>query len=159
MTALKTLDTEEVAVRVVGSGVGVISENDIHTAATAGAIIYGFHVGLPTNIKRLAARDKVPVRLYTVIYELIDDVKERAGNPAGPEIVEEELGTLQVKGIFKIAKTEVICGGEVTKGKLRMPALARVMRDKKLIADNLEVTNLKRGPTEVTEVPKARCAA
>jgi translation initiation factor IF-2 len=61
---------------------------------------------------------------------------------------------LQVKGIFKITKTEVICGGQVTKGTLRSPALARVLRDKEIIADNLEVTKLQRGPTEVSEVPE-----
>src|SRR5579862_1328316 len=152
--SLKTLDTEEVAVRVVSSGVGVINESDVHTAATTGAILYGFHTSLPPHVKQLAARDKVQVRLFTIIYELIDDVKAELETLLAPEIVEEELGTLQVKGIFKISKTEVICGGLVTKGTLRTPALARVLRDKKLIADNLEVTKLQRGPTEVTEVPE-----
>ncbi len=152
--SLKGLSNEEVAVRIVDSGVGVISENDIHVAHGAGATIYGFHTSLPTNLKRLALRDNVPIRLFTIIYELIDDVKAELENRLAPEVVEEELGILQVKGIFKIAKTEVICGGEVTKGTLRVPALARVLRDKQLIADNLEVINLKRGPTDVTEVQK-----
>jgi translation initiation factor IF-2 len=152
--SLKTLDNEEVAVRVVSSGVGAISENDIHTAATSGAIIYGFSTSLPTHVKQLANRDKVSVRLYTVIYELIDDVKRELEARLAPEVVQEELGTLLVKGIFKIARTEVICGGEVTKGTLRLPAFARLIRDKETIADNLEVTKLQRGPTEVTEVPE-----
>jgi translation initiation factor IF-2 len=152
--SLKTLDNEEVAVRVVSSGVGAISENDIHTAATSGAIIYGFSTSLPTHVKQLANRDKVSVRLYTVIYELIDDVKRELEARLAPEVVQEELGTLLVKGIFKIARTEVICGGEVTKGTLRLPAFARLVRDKQTIADNLEVTKLQRGPTEVTEVPE-----
>jgi translation initiation factor IF-2 len=152
--SLKTLDNEEVAVRVVSSGVGAISENDIHTAATSGAIIYGFSTSRPTHVKQLANRDKVSVWLYTVIYELIDDVKRELEARLAPEVVQEELGTLLVKGIFKIARTEVICGGEVTKGTLRLPAFARLIRDKETIADNLEVTKLQRGPTEVTEVPE-----
>ncbi|HET7528630.1 MAG TPA: translation initiation factor IF-2 [Candidatus Saccharimonadales bacterium] len=152
--SLKTLDNEEVAVRVVSSGVGVISESDIHTAATSHAIIYGFHTSLPAHVKQLASRDKVQVRLFTVIYELIDDVKKELEAMLSPEVVEEELGTLQVKGIFKITKTEVICGGQVTKGMLRTPSLARVVRNKEVIADNLPVTKLQRGPTEVTEVPE-----
>jgi translation initiation factor IF-2 len=152
--SLKTLDNDEVAVRVVSSGVGVISESDIHTAATSGAIIYGFHTSLPAHVKNLAARDKVQVRLFTVIYELIDDVKKELETMLAPEIVEEELGTLQVKGIFKISKTEVICGGQVTKGTLKTPSLCRVVRDKEVVADNLEVTKLQRGPTEVSEVPE-----
>ena len=150
--SLKSLNNEEVAVRVVSSGVGVVNENDIHTAASSGAIIYGFHIELPVSIKRLAARDNVSVRLYRIIYELIDDVKNELESRLAPEIIEDVLGTLIIKGVFKITKTEVICGGEVTKGKLGVPALARIYRDKELIAQDLEVINLKRGPQEVKEV-------
>ena len=149
--SLKALDTDEVAVRVVGSGIGTITENDAHLAHTSNAIIYGFHVPLPTNIKQLAARDKVSIRLYTVIYELIDDVKAELEKLLPPEIIETDLGRLVVKGIFKTTKTEVICGGEVTKGKLTVPALVRVMRGKELIAE-VEATLLKRGPQEAKEV-------
>lgn len=152
--SLKTLDNEEVAVRIVSAGVGVINESDVHTAATASAAVYGFHTSLPNHVKQLASRDKVPIKLYTVIYELIDDVKAELESRLAPEIVEEELGELTVKGIFKIAKTEVICGGQVTKGNLRVPSLARLFRGKELVADNLEVTKLQRGPTEVSEVPE-----
>ncbi len=150
--SLKTLDTDEVAVKVVSSGVGIISENDIHTAHTAGAIIYGFHVDLPTSIKRLANRDKVPIRLYTVIYELIDDVKKELEALLAPEVIEEEQGELAVRGVFKITKTEVICGGEVLKGKLVAPSLAKIYRDKVLIAEEVEIVKLQRGPQEVKEV-------
>jgi translation initiation factor IF-2 len=150
--SLKALDNEEVAVKVVSSGVGVISESDIHTAATSGAVIYGFQTSLPTHIKRLASRDKVSIRLYSVIYELIDDVKHEMEELLAPEVIETELGRLIVKGIFKTSKSEVICGGEVTKGKLAIPAFARVSRDKELLAEDLEVTNLKSGPTDVKEV-------
>jgi translation initiation factor IF-2 len=152
--SLKTLDNEEVAVRVVSSGVGVISESDIHTAGTSGAIIYGFNTNMPAHVKQLASRDKVSVRLYTVIYELIDDVKREMESLLAPEVVEEKLGDLSVKGIFKITRTEVICGGQVTSGKLAVPALCRVFRGNELVADNLEVTKLQRGPTEVSEVPE-----
>lgn len=149
--SLKALDTEEVAVRIVGSGVGVINESDIHMAHTSDAIIYGFHVDLPSNIKRLASRDKVHVRLYQIIYELIDDVKQEMQTLLAPEIVETPQGRLVVKGIFKTTKTEVIAGGEVSKGKLVAPALAKVLRDKEQIAE-VEVTNLKHGPQDTKEV-------
>ncbi|HET9850228.1 MAG TPA: translation initiation factor IF-2 [Candidatus Saccharimonadales bacterium] len=152
--SLKALATDEVAVKVVSSGVGVISENDVHTAATSGAIIYGFNVNLPQPIKQLALRDKVSVRIFKVIYELINDVKKELETRLAPEIVEQQLGKLTVKGIFKITKTEVICGGEVTDGKLAAPALGRLYRDDKLVADELEVVGLKRGPQDVKEVPK-----
>lgn len=154
--SLKALGTEEVAVRVVSSGVGVITESDVHTAATSGAIIYGFHVELPAAVKQITQRDRVSVRLFTVIYELIDDVKRELEALLAPEIIEDELGRLIVKGIFKTSKSETIAGGEVSKGKLAIPALARVFREKELIVDNLEVTNLKSGPTDVTEVKEGQ---
>jgi translation initiation factor IF-2 len=150
--SLKALDTEEVAVRVVGSGVGAINENDVHNATSSSAIIYGFHVELPAHVKQLAARNQATIRIFNVIYELIDDVKKELEALLSPEVITEELGTLLIKGVFKISKTEVICGGEVTKGTLRLPALARVLRAKKVIADNLEVVNLKHGPQDATEV-------
>jgi translation initiation factor IF-2 len=149
--SLKALDTEEVAVRIVSSGVGALTENDLHLATTSNAIIYGFNVVAPTNIKRLASRDKVSIRLYNIIYELIDDVKAELTGLLAPEIVETDLGRLVVKAIFKTTKTEVICGGEVTKGKLVVPALARVTRGDELLGE-VEVTNLKRGPQDAKEV-------
>ncbi len=149
--SLKALDTDEVAVRVVSSGVGAITENDIHTASSSGAIIYGFNVVAPTNVKRSASRDKVTIRLYNVIYELIDEVKEGLSSLLAPEVIETDLGRLVVKAVFKTTKTEVICGGEVTKGKLVVPAFARVLRDNDQLAE-VEVTNLKRGPQDAKEV-------
>ncbi|HSX44511.1 MAG TPA: translation initiation factor IF-2 [Candidatus Saccharimonadales bacterium] len=149
--SLKTLDTEEVAVRIVGSGIGAITENDAHLASTSDAIIYGFNISLPSNIKQLANRDKLKIRLFKVIYELLDDAKAELTKLLAPEVVETELGRLLVKGIFNTTKTEVICGGEVTKGKLSLPALAKVMRGNDQIAE-VEVTGLKRGPQETKEV-------
>lgn len=149
--SLKALDTDEVAVRVVSSGAGAITENDIHTAASSGAIIYGFNVTAPTSVKRLASRDKVSIRLYNVIYELIDDVKSGLSGLLAPEIVETDLGRLVIRAVFKTSKSDVICGGEVTKGKLVVPAFAHVMRGDDKLAD-VEVTGLKRGPQEAKEV-------
>jgi translation initiation factor IF-2 len=84
-------------------------------------------------------------------YDCIDDVKEGLGELLAPEVVETDLGRLVIRAIFKTTKTEVICGGEVTKGRLVVPALARVVRDDKVLAE-VEVTNLKRGPQDVKEV-------
>ena len=149
--SLKGLDTEEVAVRVVGSGIGAITENDIHMAHTSNAIIYGFNVTLPAGVKQLASRDKVLIRLYKVIYELIDNTREELSKLLAPEVIETDLGRLVVKAVFKTTKTEVICGGEVTKGKLTVPALARVTRGNEKLAE-VEITNLKRGPADTKEV-------
>lgn len=151
MDSLKSLDTDEVAVRVVGSGVGAITENDVHMAHTSQAIIYGFNVDFPSSMKRLASRDKISVRLYKVIYELIDDTREELSHLLRPEVVETPIGRLVVRGIFNTTKSAVICGGEVTKGKMTVPALARVMRGDEELAE-VQVVGLKRGPQEAKEV-------
>lgn len=149
--SLKTLNNDEVAVKVISSGVGAVNENDIRLATASNAIIYGFHIELPTGIRRLASRDKTPIKLFKIIYELIDDTKDELSKLLPPEIVENEIGTLIIRGIFKTTKTEVICGGEVTKGKLQAPSLARVLRGKEQLAE-VEVTNLKRGPQDAKEI-------
>ena len=151
--SLKSLDTKEVAVRVISSGIGAINENDAHLALTSNAIIYGFNVELPTGIRQTINRDKTSVRLYKIIYELIEDVKEEMSNLLAPEVVETEHGKLKILAVFKTTKTEVICGGEVTKGTLVAPSFAKVFRDKDQIAE-VEVTNLKRGPQDTKEVPE-----
>lgn len=149
--SLKSLDTEEVAIRIVGSGIGAINENDIHLAHSSKAVIYAFHLDIPPNVKRMAARDKVSIRFYKVIYELLDDAKQELEKLLPPEIVETSLGRLLVRGIFKTTKTEVICGGEVTKGKLTAPALCKVFRGDDLLAE-AQITNLKRGPADAKEI-------
>lgn len=149
--SLKGLDTQEVAVRVVGSGIGHITENDIYMAQTSAAVVYGFNVTMQQNVKQLAAREKVDVRLFNIIYELIDDVRQGLSDLLAPQVVETELGRLVVKGIFKTTRTDVICGGDVTKGKLEVPALAHVYRDNEELGE-VEITNLRRGSADAKEV-------
>lgn len=149
--SLKSVETDEVAVRIVGSGAGVVNENDIHMANSSRAIVYGFNTSVANNIKRLASRDGVSIRLYSVIYELIDDVKNELSNLLADEIIEKEMGVLEVKGVFKTTKTEVIAGGEVLEGTIKVPAFVRVMRGKEKIGD-AELTGLKRGPNDARDL-------
>ncbi len=150
--SLKLLDAGgEVTIRIIGSGVGSISENDIRLAADVDTIIYGFNVELPPAVKRLASRDKVQVRLYKVIYELLDDARQSMEQLLAPEVVETEVGTLTVKGIFRTLKDTVIAGGEVTSGKVYAGLLTRVLRGDEQIAE-VEVTSVQRQQTEAKEV-------
>ncbi len=149
--SLKALDTDEVAIKVVGSDIGAINENDIHHAHSGRALVYGFNVTMPPNIKQRASRDQVSVHLYKIIYELIDDVKTELSKLLPDEIIETDLGRLIVKGIFKTTKSDIIAGGEVTKGKLVAPALARVIRGDETIAE-IEITGLKRGPQDAKDI-------
>ncbi len=150
--SLKLLETHgEITLRIVGSGVGNISENDIRLAANDETIIYGFNVELPPAVKRLAMRDKIQVRLFKVIYELLDDAKTSMENLLAPEVVETEVGQLTIKGVFRTLKDTVIAGGEVTKGKVVANVLARVKHDGEQIAE-VEVTSVQRQQQEAKEV-------
>jgi translation initiation factor IF-2 len=149
--SLKALDTEEVSVRIVSSGIGAITDNDLRLSQATGAKIYGFNVNAPSAIRQQAVRDRIELHLYNVIYELIDDVKRELELLLTPEVVETDAGRLIIRGIFNSTKTQVICGGEVIKGRVVVPAFARIIRDKQQLME-AKVTNLKRGPTDVKEV-------
>lgn len=152
LDSLRLVDTGgEVTLRVIGSGVGNISENDIHLASSSDTVIYGFNVELPPAVKRLAMRDKVQVRLYKVIYELLDDARTSMENMLAPEVVETEVGALTIKGIFRTMKEEIIAGGEVTSGKAVADVLARVKRGDEQIAE-VEVSKVQRQQQEAKEV-------
>lgn len=152
MDSLRLIDTKgAVNLRIVGSGVGNITENDVHLAATEGTVIYGFSVDLPPAVKRQAARDKVEVRIYKVIYELLDNARASMEALIAPEVVETQTGTLTIKGVFRTLKDEVICGGEVTSGKIAPGAIARVIRGGETLAE-VEVTKVQRNQSEVKDV-------
>jgi translation initiation factor IF-2 len=152
MDSLRLVDTDgEINLRIISSGVGTITENDIRLAGGGNAIIYGFNVELPPAVKRLAMRDKVQVRLYRVIYELLDDARTSMEQMLAPEVVETEIGALTIKGIFRTMKDEVICGGEVTRGKAVPHVLVRVKRGDEKVAE-VEVTSVQRQQQEAKEV-------
>lgn len=149
--SLKLLENSELNVRILSSGVGNISENDIRRAAGSNAIVYGFSVQLPPAVKQLAAREKVSVRIFKVIYELLDDIRQVMEDLLSPEVVETETGELKVLGVFRTAKDNVICGGEVLTGKIVPGALARVVRGGEKIAE-VEVSKIQRQQQEAKEV-------
>ncbi|OGL21618.1 translation initiation factor IF-2 [Candidatus Saccharibacteria bacterium RIFCSPHIGHO2_01_FULL_45_15] len=152
MDSLRLVDTDgEITLRIIGSGVGNISENDIRLAANENTIIYGFNVDLPPAVKRLSMRDKVQVRMYKVIYELLDDARQSMESMLAPEVVETEIGSLTIKGVFRTLKNEVIAGGEVMTGKAVAGVLARVRRGDEQLAE-VEVTKVQRQQQEAKEV-------
>lgn len=150
--SLRMVDTNgEIALRIIGSGVGNISENDVRLASDRQTIIYGFNVGMSVAVKQLAARDKVQVRTFKVIYELLDDARNSMEAMLAPEVVETEIGKITIKGVFRTLKDEIIAGGEVTSGKAVADALARVMRNKEQIAE-VKITKVQRQQQEAKEV-------
>lgn len=150
--SLKLIETNgEVNLHIIGAGVGNISEKDIHLATGKNTVIYGFNVDLPPAVKRLAARDKTEVRLYRVIYELLDDAKNSMESLLAPEVVETEIGSLEIKGVFRTLRDEVIAGGKVLSGKVAPGLLARVKRKDVELAE-VEVTSVQRQQQEAKEV-------
>ena len=152
MDSLRLVDTlGEINLHIISSGVGTVTENDIRAASGGNAVLYGFNVELPPAVKRLAMRDKVQVRLFKVIYELLDDARTSMEQMLAPEVVETEIGSLTIKGIFRTMKDEVICGGEVTKGKVVPHVLVRVKHGDEQLAE-VEATSIQRQQQEAKEV-------
>lgn len=151
--SLKLIETGgDVTLRIISTGVGNISENDIRLAIGGdNTVIYGFNVQLPPAVKRLAQRDRVEVRIYDVIYELLDNARETMSDLLAPEVVETEVGGLTIKGVFRTLKEQVICGGEVTSGKVTTGLLARVKRGTEQLAE-AEVEHVQRQQVEAKEV-------
>jgi translation initiation factor IF-2 len=149
--SLKLLSTEEVAVKIVASGIGDVTEGDIRQAEVSDAIVYGFNVGVNARAKQIARASKVAIRSYGVIYELIDDVKAEMSAKLAPEIIETEVGALDVKGVFRATRNEIICGGLVTSGKVFKDLKVRLLRKKEALGEAV-VTSVQREKSEVKEV-------
>ena len=150
--SLKLIDTKgEITLHVVGSGIGNITENDIRLAADGNTVVYGFNVSLPPAVKRLATRERINVRIYNVIYELLDDARKTMSDLLAPEVVESEIGKLEIKGVFKTSKDEVIAGGLVKGGKVTPGLLVRMKRGGEIIGE-AEVIHVQREKAEAKEV-------
>lgn len=150
--SLKLIDTKgEVSLHVVSSGVGNLTENDIRLAADGKTVIYGFNVDLPPAVKSLATRERAEVRLYRVIYELLDDAKQSMEQLLAPEVVETEIGSLEVKGVFRTLKDQVIAGGLVKSGKILAGLLVRARRGEEVLGE-AEVTSVQREKVSAKEV-------
>ena len=162
--SLKMIDTHgEVTLNIVSTGVGDVTENDVYMAAGDNTVIYGFNVNVPTNISKMAARDGVAVRNYRVIYELLDDAKASMEDLLDAEIVEEEVGEMKIKGVFRTERSAIIAGGEVLTGKVAakivsptgagadLQVFGRVYRKKELIGE-VEVDSVQKEKMAVSEL-------
>jgi translation initiation factor IF-2 len=148
--SLDQLKNDEVAVRVVSSAVGDISESDIAFAKTAGALMIGFNVSLNSSLKALANREGVHVRLYRVIYELTDDLRDALSQLLPPEVVETVVAELEIKGVFKTTKTNVVTGGTVTSGRIEPKLRFRIKRGGEVVGEGT-LTSLQKDKQEARE--------
>lgn len=149
--SLEKLSTDEVRVNIIRTAVGGIRETDVSLSAASNAIIIGFNVRPDANAKKLAEKEQVDIKTYSIIYEAIDDVKAAMSGLLAPDIKETELGQAEVRSVIKVPKVGNIAGCYITDGKITRHSKIRVLRDGIVIYDG-EIASLKRFKDDVREV-------
>lgn len=152
--ALEKVTTKDVKVNVIRSGIGAITESDVVLATASNAIIIGFNVVAGANSKELAKEKSVDIRLYTIIYKLIEDIEAAINGMLDPVYEEHILGSAVIRKIFKFSKIGNIAGSYITDGFVKNGALARVIRDGIIIASDDSIASLQREKDTVKEVKK-----
>ena len=151
--SLQKLSTENVNVNIIHKGVGQITDSDVLLSSASDAIIVGFNVRPSASARRLADQEQVQIKTYSIIYDVINDVKEAMEGMLSPEIKEEITGTAEVRNTFKISKVGTIAGCMVTTGKIFNHSKVRLIREGIVIFDG-ELASLKRFKDDVKEVAK-----
>ncbi len=149
--SLEKLSNDEVKVRVIHGGVGAINESDVMLAQTSGAIIVGFNVRPDGVAKAAAERDGVDMRMYRVIYDCIDEIKSAMKGMLAPKFRENQLGTAEVRNVYKISNVGTVAGCYITNGKVTRACQIRVVRDGIVICED-KIASLRRFKDDVKEV-------
>ncbi len=149
--SLIKLSTEEIRVNVIHKAVGQISETDIMLATASNAVVIGFQVRPSAGARKLAEREKIDIRLYSIIYDAIEELKSAMEGMLSPEIREQVTGNLEVKETFKISKVGTIAGCFVNEGKVKSKSKVRIVRDG-IVVHTGELESLKRFKDDVKEV-------
>ena len=149
--SLEKLATNEVGVSIVHRGVGRIAESDVMLASASNAVIVGFNVRPDGNAKRVADLNGVEIRIYSVIYDVMDDVKAAMAGLLKPVLREDTLGEVEVRKLFRVPKVGIIAGSHVTKGVVKRTAKVRVIRDGVVIWDG-KIASLRHEKDEAKEL-------
>jgi len=149
--SLRNLSTDEVKVNIVGSGVGGITETDAVLAAASNAIVLGFNVRADASARRTIESENLDLRYYSIIYQLIDEVKAAMSGMLAPEFKQEIIGLAQVREVFKSPKLGAVAGCMVTEGVIKRNSPIRVLRDNVVIYEG-ELESLRRFKDDVQEV-------
>ncbi|MFF4221263.1 translation initiation factor IF-2 [Streptomyces sp. L500] len=152
-SSLLQLDVgEEVDIRVLHRGVGAVTESDINLASGSDAIVIGFNVRAEGRATQMAEREGVDVRYYSVIYQAIEEIEAALKGMLKPEYEEVELGTAEIREIFRSSKLGNIAGVLIRSGEVKRNTKARLIRDGKVIAEELNIVGLRRFKDDVTEI-------
>jgi translation initiation factor IF-2 len=143
---------DEVSLRIIDRGVGGITETNVNLASASSAIIIGFNVRAEGKATELANREGVEIRYYTVIYAAIDEIEAALKGMLKPEYEEVQLGTAEVREVFRVPRIGNVAGSIVRSGTIRRNSKARLLRDGTVVADNLSVESLRRFKDDATEV-------
>jgi len=149
--SLEKLHNDNVRVKIIHTGVGTVTESDVMLAGTSNAVIIGFNVRPSSAVQSMADREKVEIRTYRVIYEIIDDIEAAMKGMLAPEFKEVVIGKIEVRDTFKVPSVGVIAGGYVLEGKVARGAKLRLVRDGIVIHEG-EISSLRRFKDDVKEV-------
>ncbi|MGE0734461.1 MAG: translation initiation factor IF-2 [Alphaproteobacteria bacterium] len=149
--AVQKISTDEVAVRVLHSGVGGINESDVALAKASGGIVIGFNVRANQQARDLSTRDKIDIRYYSIIYDITDDIKALLSGMLAPTVRENFIGNAEIRQVFKITKSGMVAGCMVTSGVVKRGAGVRLLRDNVVVHEG-KLSTLKRFKDEVREV-------
>ena len=157
--SLEKLNSDSLKIKVVHAATGTVTESDVSLAKTAGAIIAGFNINVQMEIMNLVSREKVILRSYKIIYQLIDDVKDMIENKLKPQEIEKYIGRSLVKQIFDIGGVGKIAGCLVIDSLITTQSFIRVKRKDKVIVEGIKIEVLKRLKEDVREVKQGlECA-
>ncbi len=148
---LSTIKSEEVIWEYVNTGIGNITESDVKLAESSNAIIFGFNVNITAVAKRMAEKSNIKVELFDIIYELVEDVKDKMSELLPPEIIRTDLGRLKVLAIFKNGKTDMIVGGRVIDGDAVNKSLVEIKRKGEIVGRG-EISNLQQNKKPAEKV-------
>lgn len=149
--AVSAIKSNKIAVKIVHGGVGEVTDSDVVLAAASKAIIVGFHVRVMPSVNRTAKQKGVEIRLYSIIYDLLDDIEDVMRGRLTPEIRETLVGEAEIAQVFNITKAGKICGCRVTSGTIKLNQKAKVFRQKDMIYSGL-VASLKHFKEDVKEM-------
>ncbi|MFZ9986422.1 MAG: translation initiation factor IF-2, partial [Candidatus Nanopelagicales bacterium] len=141
-----------VSLRVIHRGVGAITKSDVTLASASDAVVVGLNVRPEGKVAEFASQEGVDVRFYSVIYQAIDEIEAALRGMLKPEFEEVQLGTAEVREVFKSSKFGTIAGSLVRSGEIRRNTMARLVRDGAVVANDLTISSLRRFKDDVTEV-------
>ncbi len=151
VSSLEKLNNENVRVKIIHTGVGTVTESDVMLAGTTGSVIIGFNVRPTTAVQTFADRENIQIRLYRVIYDIINDVEDAMKGMLDPEYKEEVLGKVEVRETFKVPNVGIIAGAYVQEGKVIRNAEIRLVRDGIVIHEG-QISSLRRFKDDAKEV-------